>query len=161
MLFRRYVDDVYRFVRRRTGSDALADDLTAATFERCWRELAGFVPKRSTLRPWLMRVAANELASHFRSEGRRRRREELVAVRDVAAATWSEPDLGDAALVAGLAALDERHQVVLSLRFLAELSTEEAADALDVGRRHFAVMQYRALTALRRQLERSRGGDTS
>ncbi len=134
----------------------LADDLTALTFERCWRALPGFRPRRDSLRPWLMRIAANEVASHYRSESRRHRREHLVATRDEPLSANREPGLPDDELVAALAMLDERHQTVLSLRFLADLSTEQAALAMDVSRSHFAVLQYRALAALRRQLEGGR-----
>ena len=153
VLFRRHVHDVHRFIRRRTGHDMLADDLTAVTFERCWTALPSFRPGGDSLRPWLMRIAANEVASHYRSESRRRRREQLVVVRDQPLVTSDEPDLPDTQLVEAIASLDERHQTVLSLRFLADLSTEQAARALGVGRGHMAVMQYRALAALRRQLE--------
>jgi RNA polymerase sigma-70 factor (ECF subfamily) len=153
VLFRRHVHDVHRFIRRRTGHDMLADDLTALTFERCWKALPGFRPRGDSLRPWLMRIAANEMASHYRSESRRHRREQLAAVRDLPLVIGQEHDLPDEQLVAALAKLDERHQTVLSMRFLADLTTEEAAEAMQVGRRHFAVLQYRALGALRRHLE--------
>jgi RNA polymerase sigma-70 factor (ECF subfamily) len=131
----------------------LADDLTALTFERCWRALPGFRLRGDSLRPWLMRIAANEVASHYRSESRRQRREHLVVVREQPLVADDEPDLPDEQLNQAMAALGERHQTVLSLRFLADLSTEEAAQAMDVGRGHFAVLQHRALAALRRQLE--------
>jgi len=135
----------------------LADDLTALTFERCWKALPAFRPRSDSLRPWLMRIAANEVASHYRSESRRQRREHLVVVRDRPMRDAEPPELPDEDLVDALASLDERHQTVLSLRFLADLSTEEAAQAMNVGRRHFAVLQYRALAALRRQLEGADG----
>jgi RNA polymerase sigma factor (sigma-70 family) len=102
-----------------------------------------------------MRIAANELASYYRSESRRRERERLVAARDQPLVANQDPwaDLPDEQLVMALAELDQRDQTVLSLRFLADLSTSEAAEAMGVGRRHFAVLQYRALAALRRVLE--------
>jgi RNA polymerase sigma-70 factor (ECF subfamily) len=143
---------VHRFVRRRTGDDALADDLTAVTFQRCWSALGKVRPDRSTLRPWLMRIAANEMSSHYRSEGRRHRRERLVDVRErPLRRTDHEPSIErDAELVAALSTLSERYQTVLALRFLADLTTEEAAEAMDMSRQHLAVLQHRALGALRR-----------
>jgi RNA polymerase sigma-70 factor (ECF subfamily) len=158
VLFRRHVRDVHRFISRRTPDTMLADDLTATTFERCWAALPGFEPTRATLRPWLLRIAANELASHFRSEARRQRREHLVAVRDEPLQAGASPDevTGlDTEVLEALSTLGERHQEVLSLRFLADLTTAEAAAAMDLGPRHFAVLQYRALRALRRRLEGS------
>jgi len=158
VLFRRYGRDVHRFVWRRTRNDMLADDITAMTFEQCWRALPRFRPRGTTIRPWLFRIAANELASHFRSEGRRDSRERLASVRDEPLRSLSHAravDSGDAVLLSALARLRERDQVVLSLRFLADLSTEEAAEAMDVDRGHLAVLQHRALAALRRELEGS------
>jgi RNA polymerase sigma-70 factor (ECF subfamily) len=156
VLFRRHVEDVHRFISRRTRNDMLADDLTALTFERCWAALPQLEPTRMTLRPWLLRIAANAVASHYRSEDRRRRREHLVAVRDepLRPRHGATPDdLDDSVVLAALSGLGARHQEVLSLRFLADLSTAEAAEAMQVGARHFAVLQYRALRALRRALE--------
>ena len=159
VLFRRYVLDVHRFIRRRTGNDVLADDLTAATFERCWTALPGFEPERSTIRPWLFRIAANVVASHYRSDHRRRRRERLVATREEPLATTDVvDDLQDSEALEALGRLSERHQEVLSLRFLAELTTAEAAEAMRVTPNHLAVLQHRALRALRRQLEGDRRG---
>lgn len=134
----------------------LADDITAAAFEKCWLAIPTFQPSGSSVRPWLFRVAANELASHFRSEGRRGAREQLVAVREQPMRDGAQPDdgsAGDAELLVAMNRLRERDQTVLALRFLADLTTEEAADAMDVERGHFAVLQHRALAALRRELE--------
>jgi RNA polymerase sigma-70 factor (ECF subfamily) len=160
VLFRRHVRDVHRFVWRRTQDDGLADDLTAMTFERCWTALPDYEPKRSSLRPWLFRIAANSVASHYRAEGRRRRREHFVSVRDEPLVVSTDPanslsdiEFGDRSVLDAMGRLDQRHHEVLSLRFLADLTTAEAADAMGVGSSHFAVMQYRALAALKRQLE--------
>lgn len=126
--------------------------------ERCWTALPSFEPRRMTLRPWLLRIAANTIASHHRSEARRRRREHLVAVRDERdARDQSDAELfADSGVLDALGRLAERHQQVLTLRYLADLSTAEAAEAMRVGRGHFAVLQYRALGALRHQWEGSR-----
>ena len=99
-----------------------------------------------------MRIAANEMASHYRSETRRHRRERLFDVREQALRHSDvSPSLdGDAELVAALSTLSERYQTVLALRFLADLTTEEAAEAMDMSRQHLAVLQHRALGVLRR-----------
>ena len=133
----------------------LADDVTAVVFERCWIGIATFRPRNQTVRPWLFRVAANELASHYRREGRRGAREHLAAVRD--RPLTDQADVGDGCsdeveLLDAMSRLRPRDQTVLSLRFLADLTTQEAAEALGVDRSHLAVLQHRALTMLRREL---------
>lgn len=154
VLMRRHARDVHQFVWRRTRDDMLADDITAATFETCWTQLPRFRPRRDTIRPWLFRIAANEVASHFRSEGRRSAREQLAVSREQSVSTGAQLNEGDDPhVLEALGRLGERHQVVLSLRFLTDLSTADTACALGVTRSHCAVLQHRALAALRRELE--------
>ena len=74
-------------------------------------------------------------------------------VSDDPASGMTGDEFGDRSVLDAMSRLDERHQEVLSLRFLADLDTDEAAEAMGVGNRHFAVMQYRAVAALKRQLE--------
>jgi RNA polymerase sigma-70 factor (ECF subfamily) len=150
VLFRRHVTAVHAFVQRRCRSIDLADDLTAAAFEKAWRALPTFRNGRGGFRPWIFRIAANEMASHYRSESRRGRREQLVA--------HSESRIGDAdeaaphdrsVVLEALAGLSARNQEVITLRYLADLSTAETADALGITRAHVAVLSHRALGALR------------
>ena len=153
VLFRRHVHDVHRFVRRRTSNDMLADDITAATFEKAWRALPGFRPRRTSVRPWLFRIAANVVTDHHRSETRRANRQHLAAVREAPLDAHVDTPASDGVLLDALAELGERDQLVLSLRFLSDLTTEETAQALGVSRSHCAVIQHRALAALRRRIE--------
>ncbi len=150
VLFRRHVTAVHAFVQRRCGSTDLADDLTAAAFEKAWRALPNFRNNAGGFRPWIFRIAANEMASHFRSESRRGRREQLVANGDSRTRHPDEVSPRDASAVLGaLSQLSERHQEVIALRFLADLTTAETAEALGITRAHVAVLSHRALGALR------------
>ncbi|MEO1279911.1 MAG: sigma factor, partial [Planctomycetota bacterium] len=53
----RYQDRVYRFLLRRTGSSAEAEDIAQETFLRAWQKLHTFEPERP-LAPWLLTIAA-------------------------------------------------------------------------------------------------------
>ena len=153
VLFRRHVTAVHAFVQRRCRSSDLADDLTAAAFEKAWRALPRFRVRDGGFRPWIFRIAANEMASHFRSEFRRGRREQLVATSESRITRPDEAVPHDRSVVLdALSQLAERHQEVIALRFLADLSTAEAADALGITRAHVAVLSHRALKALRAAL---------
>ena len=62
----------------------------------------------------------------------------------------ADQDVDDGALVLrALATLPDRHQEVISLRYLADLSPAETARALGIEKSHVAVRLHRAMTALR------------
>lgn len=158
-LYRRYVDQIHEFAYRRTGSREVAEDVTAATFERALRALDRFRWGAGGFAPWIYRIAANELADHFRRLGRRRgdrarraadRIQDAVAVDDV--------DLVDgahdaAAVRAALGDINPRYQRALTLRYLADLEPADAARAMGVTSSLMAVLVHRATAALRKAVE--------
>lgn len=157
-LYRRYVGPIHAFAYRRSGSQAVAEDVTSATFERALVNLGTFRWKGAGFGAWLHRIAASELADQYREQARTRA---LVQAAPVAhGGPADEPVLAaaDAALVrSALAGLNPRYQEVVSLRYLAGLSAAEAASAMGVPRAVLAVTLHRALRALAREIE-SRGG---
>src|SRR5215212_8829145 len=70
------LDAVHRYLVFLTGNRAVAEDLTGETFEKAFRAWRRFDPRRGTPRAWLCRIARSSALDHFRSEERRKRREE-------------------------------------------------------------------------------------
>jgi RNA polymerase sigma-70 factor (ECF subfamily) len=158
ILFRRHAPVVIRFAQRRCGSSAIADDVTASAFEKAWRSLSSLHGEGSRFVPWVLRIAANELASFHRSEQRRDRRERVVAGQrplgqgsDPADMTDTDDD-GQRRLRQALDRLSPGHQEVVALRYLADLEPAEVATALGVSRGTAAVRLHRAMSALRREM---------
>jgi len=158
-LYRCYVGRIYAFAHRRCGSAATAEDVTAATFEQALLHLGDFEAKAGGFGPWLFRIAANQLVDHYRADERARGRRNPRAVRaamllaadaPVDPAADDGPDLD--ALRRGLGGLNPRYQQAVSLRYLAGLSPEEAAEAMGVSKATMAVILHRAMRALRRAL---------
>ena len=159
-LYRRYVDRIYRFAYRRMGTHHRAEEVTAATFERALRALPHFEWRGRGFEPWLFRIAANECAAWFRREQRTNRpraRLALVtyaadrAVEDASASLEITDDVTRVRRV--LSTLNPRYQEVISLRYFADLSTEEAAAAMGCSKAVLSVTLHRALAALQRALE--------
>lgn len=71
-LFRRYRDDVHRFVARRLG-ETLAVDVTAEVFRIAIERHHTFDSGRGHERAWLYGIAANLMRGHWRTEERRLR----------------------------------------------------------------------------------------
>ena len=73
---------MHRYLLFLTGNRTVAEDLTGETFEKAFRIWRRFDPRRGTPRAWLCGIARTTALDHFRSEERRRRREERYA-RDI------------------------------------------------------------------------------
>lgn len=161
-LYRRHVRAVHGYAYRITGSAPQAEDITSATFERALRALPTFRWQPGGIRPWLLRIAANEANDWFRQQARHQRPRALSAMRalsgdgvaalDPAGVLDLDAGPSRAALRTALAALPERHREVIGLRYLAGLSTDEAAAALGCSKPALAVSLHRAMAALRRAL---------
>ena len=166
LLYRRHVDTVYRFAYRRCGSQEVAEEATSATFERALRNISGFEWRGHGLRPWLLRIASNEVAEVYR------RRSRIDRMQDRLAAQWSPADDGPEheieagfdvgvdveALHRALDRLPERYRAVISLRYLAGLPAAAAATELGCTKAVLAVTLHRALRALRTQIDRGATG---
>jgi RNA polymerase sigma factor (sigma-70 family) len=141
-----------------TRNAADAEDATQAALVKAFYALPRFRPE-APLRPWLLAIVANEARNRRRGGGRR----EALALRAA-----HELPSGDAApspegrllaaeqraeLLAALEALGEDDRLVLSCRFLLELSEAETADVLSVRRGTVKSRTSRALERLRAQLE--------
>jgi RNA polymerase sigma-70 factor (ECF subfamily) len=180
-LYRRHVRDVHAYITRRCGSSVLADDITAAAFERALRNLRGFRWRDGGFRAWVFRIAANELTDHHRREQATARRDARLmneVMNDVNNAVmnpvldeagscvidlaWDpaarvddhlgSDDTMNSTLRAALAALRPRHQEAVTLRHLSGLTPTEAAAAMQMTTATFAVTLHRAMRALRNEM---------
>jgi len=159
-LYRLYLPRIYAFAYRRCGSRPVAEDVTAATFEEALRSLPSFVPKGGGFGPWLFRIAANEIVDHYRADERARGRKGHRAL-TLLATPAGGADEGDlpaggedhGRLLAALGTLNPRYQKAISLRYLADLTHAEAAEAMGTTKPVMAVTLHRALRALRRALD--------
>ncbi|MEU1148239.1 RNA polymerase sigma factor [Streptomyces sp. NPDC005863] len=158
VLYDRHADSVYRYAARRLGLEA-AEDLMADTFITAFRQRHRYDPARADARAWLFGIATNLIGRHRRAEARRFKalarvpspvpHEEPVADRAVARAGAAGVRMDLAAALAGLSA---RHRDVVLLVAWADLSYEEAAQALGVPVGTVRSRLHRARSALREAL---------
>ena len=69
-LYRRHVAAIHAFAWRRSGSRDVAEDVTSSTFERALASIDRFEWRGGGFVAWLHRIAANELAAHYRRSAR-------------------------------------------------------------------------------------------
>ncbi len=152
MLVERETGAVYRACLRVLGRPHDAEDVTQESFVAAYRAIATYRGE-GTLRAWLMRIATRQA---FRRLAQRRPTAELEAIPEPRLADASgEPTRllvaaeGQKAIRDAVSALAEPYREVVALRFFADLSLMEVAEA--TGRPLNTVK-----THLRRGLERLR-----
>ena len=148
-----HLDDVLAYLVYLTADHSLAEDLTVETFERALRRWRRFDPSRGGARTWLCQLARSAALDHFRSEDRRRRREDRYAVRElreVAPPSFGEglsPELEQA-----LAELSRAEREVVALRVVLELDGETASRVLGISPTACSTRLSRALQRLEGKL---------
>jgi RNA polymerase sigma factor (sigma-70 family) len=139
------LDAVHRYLLFLTGNRTVAEDLTGETFEKAFRSWRRFDPRRGTARVWLCRIARSTALDHFRSEERRRRREDRYA-RGLPESVDNE--LGPGALETAVARLSPAEREIVALRVLLELDGPTAARVLGISTTACSTRLSRALKKL-------------
>jgi RNA polymerase sigma factor (sigma-70 family) len=139
------LDAVHRYLLFVTGDRAVAEDLTGETFEKAFRTWRRFDPRRGSARTWLCQIARTVALDHFRSEERRRRREERFSR---GLADFDEGPAVPGALGTALARLSPAEREVVVLRVVLELDGPTAARVLGISRTACSTRLSRALKRL-------------
>lgn len=156
-LYDRYLDLVYRYIYFRVGSHPLAEDLTSETFLRALRRITDFTWQGRDFGAWLVTIARNLIADHFKS-GRYRLE---VSTAEVVDTPLDGPHIPENAVVTAMISdrvlsavrdLGAEQQECVVLRFLHGMSLAETA--LIMGKKSGAIkaLQFRAIRALARAL---------
>lgn len=156
-LYDRYVDRIYAYAYRKTQDAALAQDVTAVTFEKALRHIRRYEWQGTSFAAWLYRIAHNEAMSAHR------RRKWLTLWHRPAASEGRGPETAvlhneirherARRLHQAIATLSQRDQDVLTLRFFEELSSAEVAEVLGCSTDNVYVRLHRALKRLAQALK--------
>lgn len=149
--FRRHRAQVFRYLRRRTGSDELAEDLTQEVFLAAAEHLARLDSERPVL-AWLYRVAQNRFLDELRRTRRRPRPLSLDVVSEQAESDF-RPEIASALRRASLR-LSESERELIGLRLFTESSFADVAARLGISEPAAKMRYLRALRALRAELEK-------
>jgi RNA polymerase sigma factor (sigma-70 family) len=148
-LAERHLGDVFRYVLYLTGDRAVADDLTAQTFETALRNWPRYDARRGSERTWLCQIARSATLDHLRSEERRRRRESsYVADAGDGSSTPRFSEGYSPELESALAGLTAGEREVVALRLLLDLDAAGAARVLGISRTACSMRLGRALRKL-------------
>ena len=155
-LYRIYCDTVFRYIYYRVSTRALAEDLTSETFVRALRRITTFSWQGRDFGAWLVTIARNLVADHFKSS--RHRMEvstgEMLDSNEVEASPEESvlEHLSNEALLEAVHRLNDQQRECVTLRFLQGLSVAETADIMGKNEGAIKTLQYRAVRTLARLL---------
>jgi RNA polymerase sigma-70 factor (ECF subfamily) len=158
-VYRQELPRVYNYFRYRLGDGPQAEDLTAATFEKAWRNRVRYRHDLSGFSTWLLTIAARLAVDHYR------RNRPTVPLEDLEAGPaphHAGPALEEqvqgrleaAHLGSLLAGLPEREQELISLKYGAELTHREIAALTGLSETNVGTLLHRAVQKLRKAWER-------
>jgi RNA polymerase sigma factor (sigma-70 family) len=147
-LYKRYVNDVYRFCLRRLWSEADAADATSAIFTRALGNIQSCRP--DSFRPWLYTISRNVVNDHYRGVKPTNILHESLEIADVADGPEEIAIRNDEqrSLEDVMKRLSDEQRSVIELR-LAGLSGNEIAQVLGKSRNAIDQAQFRAVSRLR------------
>jgi RNA polymerase sigma-70 factor (ECF subfamily) len=156
-LYREQLPRIYNFFRYRFGDEALAEDLTSATFEKAWRSRERYRRDLSAFGTWLFTIARRLAVDHYR---RRRADLPLEAApppdgENVEDSAQRRVDL--ARLDALLAGQSDRERELVALKYGAGLANREIARLTGMSESNVGVTLYRLVRALRAEWETNDG----
>jgi RNA polymerase sigma-70 factor (ECF subfamily) len=158
-LYEHYTRSIFQYISYRVEVDVVAEDLTAEVFLRMVRGLPDYVYTGAPMGAWLFRIAANQVADHYRQQAKlspvqlaETHRSDAIDPLDAVAKEDESARLRQA-----LQALSEDYQNVLVLRFMQDLPYAEVAAVMDRSEAAVRVLQHRALKALDTALSKQQG----
>src|SRR2546421_6994661 len=157
-IVQRYQQIAFRSAYVITGSAADAEDAAQEGFVKAFRALDRF-REGADLRPWLLRIVANEARNRVRSSGRRHQLElrltEGFRRGDAAPSPEAVAVAADERrrLLAMINALSDDDRLVIASRYFLELSGDETAAALGIPAGTVKSRLSRALARLKTRVE--------
>ena len=164
ILMRRHNQRIYRIVRGILDDDGESEDVMQDAYVRAYQHLAQF-EGRSSFVTWLTRIAMHEA---FARAEKMKKQTSLDSDPDAAKATEvASPDRTPeqkvanmelhSALEAAILSIPAKYRSVIIMRDVEEMTTAEAASALEVSEEAVKVRLHRARALVRRALYRKSG----
>lgn len=145
---------VYHYFCLRIGDRLEAEDLTAATFERAWRDRERYQKDLGTFTNWLFGIARHVSITHFRQN----KQGQEITERDPTEASRPTEETATVReeferLASMLASLAEREREIFSLKYGAQFTNRSIARILGITESNVGTILHRIVSQLRAQWE--------
>jgi RNA polymerase sigma-70 factor, ECF subfamily len=153
-IYEELLPKVYHYFCLRTGNMWEAEDLTAETFERAWRDRGRYRQDHGTFTDWLFGIARHVVITHFRKNKQGKNIAEPnpgATPRPTEEATTRQEEFKR---FAGLiSSLPDREREILSLKYGAQFTNRSIAKITGVTESNVGTILHRVVGRLREQWE--------
>lgn len=158
-VYRAYFGDVYRYIRRLSGDEDLAEEITSEAFFKAMRSMDGFRGD-CDIRVWLCQIAKNCYYAHLKKSGRTDSLDTLPELpADEGSPEERQIQRDQAAEVRGaLHQVPEPYKEVFLWRVYAELSFKQIGQLFGKSENWACVTYHRARKMIQSELEDKQNG---
>jgi RNA polymerase sigma-70 factor (ECF subfamily) len=145
---------IYNFFRYRFGDDVTAEDLTADTFEKAWRNRERYKRDLSAFSTLLFTIARRVAVDHYRRQRSNAPLDEIIQIptdENTEDATEQRADLARLSIL--LSRLADRDRELVSLKYGAGLTNRTIASLTGMTESNVGVILHRTIQSLRSEWE--------
>jgi RNA polymerase sigma-70 factor (ECF subfamily) len=143
---------IYNYFRYRLGDEQLAEDLTAETFEKAWRNRARYRADLASFTTWLFALARRVAADHYRKRRPTLPLDEMSLISDRRGTEEEAQERAEFARLANLLArLADRERELVALKYGAGLTNRAIARLTGISETNVGTILSRVTAQLRAQ----------
>jgi RNA polymerase sigma-70 factor (ECF subfamily) len=152
-LYEEHMAYVFRYINYRIGNRNEAEDLTSIVFEKALAAFHRYDSNKAAPQTWLLAIARNTVTDHLRKSSKRKNMplDNAVGVESLDPSPPEETERREEyqRLQFCLAALPQREQEIISLKFGAELNNRQIASVIGLSENNVGTILFRAICKLR------------
>lgn len=153
-VYRQELPRIFNFFRYQFGDDAVAEDLTADTFEKAWRNRDRYKRDLAAFSTWLFTIARRVAVDHFRKKRPNMPLEEFIQIpadENTEDAAQRHDDLARLSVL--LSRLADRDRELVALKYGAGLTNRTIAGLTGMTESNVGVTLHRLVQSLRSEWE--------
>lgn len=150
-LYKRYHEQIFRYIYLRMEDDEMAYDITSQVFVKAIQHISTYEYRGVPFSSWLYRIAKSELYQSFRDkQSNRMINVDTMQLGHIVDELEEENDeLNRKRLVKGLAKLKEKEIQFIEMRFFEKRSFKEIGEILGITENNAKVKTFRVLEKLK------------
>ena len=152
-LYEEHMAYVFRYINYRIGNRNEAEDLTSVVFEKALAAFHRYDREKAAPQTWLLTIARNTVTDYLRKSSRKNTMplENAIGLESADPSPPEETERREEyqRLQFCMAALPQREQEIVSLKFGAELNNRQIASVVGLSENNVGTILFRAICKLR------------